>query len=220
VARYDALYSTFAAIPVFLVWVFVSWIVVLIGAELAAAHDKPELFSWRIRGSEIDHTSRLFIVLRSLGQMALRSLRGAPPATLSVLAQDLGMPSELLRAELDRFVERELIVRSLHHGEPRYVIARDLDTISVGEILELVEQENPAVVRQSEFDVRLGQFIDERVLKRDTAIERLNLRQLAHLMEPDMPTAEQGEKPGTDTLDGSPDGTMSDPSGRKDQRQA
>jgi membrane protein len=208
VARYNALYSTFAAIPVFLVWVFVSWIVVLVGAELAAAHDKPELFSWRIRGSEIDHTSRIFIVLRTLGQMALRSLRGQSPATLSILAQDLGMPSEMLRAELERFVERELIVRSLHHGEPRYVIARDLDTIRVGEILDLVERENPAVVRQSELDVRLGEFIDARVTKRDAAMDELSLRQLALLIEPATPAAQQGEKAGQTTPDSTPMGVQ------------
>ncbi len=178
VARYNALYSTFAAIPVFLVWVFVSWIVVLLGAELAAAHDKPELFAFRIRGAALDHRSRLFLVFAAFVAMGRRAVLGQPPATLGMLASELGLPIERLRAELERFLESELLVRSLGYGEPRYVIARDLAAITVGELLVLVEEGSPSLESMGDAEPQLRDFLRERVQKRQAEISMMTLRQL------------------------------------------
>jgi membrane protein len=184
VARYNALYSTFAAIPLFLVWVFISWIVVLLGAEIAAAHDKPELYQWRIRGADIDHRSRLFIAILALSEMAHRARLGLPPLALSGLAERTNLPSELLRAELERFVTAEYVMRSVEHGEPRYAIARDLDSINVGlvtEVLETCSSKNAPTAERS----NAWRFVDDCLLRRDDAIRRMTLRELAKLTQDD-----------------------------------
>jgi membrane protein len=188
VARYNALYSTFAAIPVFLVWVFVSWIVVLLGAELAAAHDKPELFAFRIRGREIDHGSRLFIVFSAFAAMGRRAVLGQPPATLGQLATELSLPIEMLRAELERFLDRELLVRSLGHGEPRYVITRDLAAITVGELLQLVEEASPPLEPMGDAEAWLRGFLRERVLTRPREIASMTVRDLVEATEVSAPS--------------------------------
>jgi membrane protein len=179
VTRYNALYSTFAAIPLFLVWMFVSWIVVLYGAELAAAHDKPELYRWRIRGRDVDHRSRLFIALRALGEMARTSRSGRAPLVLSELAQETNLPAELLRTELDRFVSHQLLVRSQEQGEPRYAIARDLDSISVGEVTALLETSQADSGEGGPEDARTWQFVDERLLTRSDSVAMMSLRQFS-----------------------------------------
>jgi membrane protein len=183
VARYNALYSTFAAIPLFLVWIFVSWIFVLLGAEVAAAHDKPELYRWRIRGRDIDHRSRLFIALRALSEMARISRAGSPPLTLSALAQQTNLPSELLRSELDRFVTGQLLVRSREQGEPRYAIARDLDSITVGNVTGLLETAPAESGEGSAEDARTWRFVDERLLRREDSIAAMSLRQFSRLTD-------------------------------------
>lgn len=181
VARYNALYSTFAAIPLFLVWVFISWLVVLFGAEIAAAHDKPELYRWRIRGDDIDHRSRLFIAVLALSEMAHRAIHGLPPLALSGLAERTNLPSELLRAELERFVGADLLLRSVEQGEPRYAIARDLDAINIGSITEVLEVSNSKHAPTLEF-AKTWHFIDERLLRRNEAIRSTTLRELASLV--------------------------------------
>jgi len=188
VARYNALYSTFAAIPVFLVWVFVSWIVVLLGAELAAAHDKPELFAFRIRGRELDHGSRLFLVFSAFVAMGRRAVLGHPPASLGQLATELGLPVEMLRAELERFLDRELLVRSLGQGEPRYVITRELAAITVGELLRLVEEANPPLEPMGDDEAWLRGFLRSRVLTRPTEIATMTLRDLVEAAKTPAPS--------------------------------
>ncbi|MGE5786144.1 MAG: YihY/virulence factor BrkB family protein [Myxococcales bacterium] len=182
VARYSALYSTFAAIPLFLVWVFTSWIVVLLGAEVAAVHDKPELYQWRIRGGDIDHRSRLFIAVLALSEMARRSQLGLPPLGLSALADRTDLPSELLRAELELFVAADFLMRNVEHGEPRYAIARDLDSINVGVMTDVLEKScsknAPTEARQKAWE-----FVDERLLSRDATIRAMTLRQLSELIQ-------------------------------------
>lgn len=183
VARYNALYSTFAAIPLFLVWIFVSWIFVLYGAELAAAHDKTELFSWRIRGREIDHRSRLFIALRALSEMARVSRAGGPPLPLGQLADQTNLPAELLRTELDKFVYGQLLVRSREQGEPRYAIARDLDAITVNDVTAMLEVAPAASGEGTVKDAQTWRFVDERLLRRDDAVGKMSLRQFSRLTD-------------------------------------
>jgi len=182
VARYNALYSTFAAIPLLLVWVFVSWIVVLLGAEIAAAHDKPELYQWRIRGGDIDHRSRLFIAILALSEMARRARIGQPPLGLSELAERTNLPTELLREELELFVAPQYLMRSIEHGEPRYAIARDLDAINVGHITDILES-STSKHASTAAQARAWQFVDESLLRREDTIRLTTLRQLADLTD-------------------------------------
>ncbi len=182
VARYNALYSTFAAIPLFLVWIFVSWIVVLFGAELAAAHDNPVFHAFRIRGTNLDHATRVFVVLRVLVAIAERFLSGQRPLTLSELAEQLALPGELLRFELERFVQAELLMRSNLRGEPTYALARDIDSLRLGELLALVERDQPAPQVATRVEQRLANLIETRVLMLEPSTHQLTLRELVGLL--------------------------------------
>lgn len=188
VARYSALYSTFAAIPLFLVWVFVSWIVVLLGAELAAAHDKPELYRWRIRGGDIDHRSRLFIAILALSEIARRAMRGLVPLRLSELAERTNLPAELLRAELELFVGAQYLMRNHEHGEPRYALARDIDSINVGVITEVLERAYSKHVPTEQWS-KAWQFVDSHLLRRDESIQQTTLRQLTDSIQESAPSS-------------------------------
>jgi len=139
VARYSALYSTFAAIPLMLVWIFVSWIVVLIGAEVAAAHQNPALFAWRLRSTELDHAGRVALVLGALLYIAKNSLSGRSPVTLQVLAAHLGVPMELVRTELKRYVDADVLGCIPKDSTAVYLPARDLGSIGMGDLLDQLD---------------------------------------------------------------------------------
>ena len=53
VARYNALYAGFGAFPIFLVWVYVSWVTVLFGAELASSHQNEQMVRQRVWAREM-----------------------------------------------------------------------------------------------------------------------------------------------------------------------
>ena len=178
VARYNALYSTFAAIPLFLVWLFISWIVVLFGAELAAAHDNPMQHAWRIQGKEVDHASRLFIALSGLIAVAQRHLGAGPPLSLSDLANQVNLPEPLIQRELVAFVRAEVLVVGERRGDPIYTLARDVDAVCLGELLRMLEQTWTKAPLITDGDRRLHHLLETRVLARDPDTEKLTLRQL------------------------------------------
>jgi membrane protein len=183
VARYNALYSTFAAIPLFLVWLFISWIIVLLGAELAAAHDNPMQHAWRIQGKQIDHASRLFIALGGLLVIAQRHLGAAAPLSLSAIAARMNLPEPLVESELRPFVKSELVVVGDRAGDPVYTLARDVDAVQLGEVLQLLEQTWVQAPLATENDQRLRGLLEGRILQRDAATTKLTLRELVKYWE-------------------------------------
>ncbi len=183
VARYNALYSTFAAIPLFLVWLFISWIIVLFGAEVAAAHDNAMQYAWRIRGSEIDHAARLFIALNGLIIVARQHLQAEPPLTLSKLSERMHSPEPLVLHELKPFLKAELLVAGQRGRESTYSLARDVDAIHLGELLRILECAWTGAPLMTDAERRLRELLDERVLARDASTEALTLRQLVRQYE-------------------------------------
>jgi len=139
VARYSALYSTFAAIPLLLVWIFVSWIVVLVGAEVAAAHENPRLFAWRLGSTQLDHAARVALVFGALLHIARNSLSGRSPVTLQALAGKLGVPMELVRAELKRYVDADILGCIAKDSTVVYLPSRDLGSIRMSELLDQLD---------------------------------------------------------------------------------
>ena len=197
VARYNALYSTFAAIPLFLVWLFISWIVVLFGAGLAAAHDNPMQYAWRIQGQGVDHASRLFIALGGLIAIAQRHLAAEKPLAISEIANRLSLPEPLVRNELQPFAKAELLVMAERSGEAIYTLARDVDAVNLGEILRLLEQTWVKAPLARPGDLRLKGLLEGRVLARDAATANLSLRELVKYWE-----SGNGEEVGVATTPG------------------
>ncbi|MBK7641916.1 MAG: YihY family inner membrane protein [Planctomycetes bacterium] len=136
IARYNAIYSGFAMVPIFLIWVQLSWVMVLLGAEVCFAHqsaasyypDSPEAHSLRERER---------IALRALARIGARSLRGEPGYSAAELASALGVslrPLELVLADL---VEGGLVACARSGGADTFLLARDIDRIQVKHVLDL-----------------------------------------------------------------------------------
>jgi membrane protein len=136
IARYNAIYSTFAALPIFLIWVQMSWVTVLLGAEVCFAHqsaasyypDGPAAGSLRERER---------IALRALARVAARSLRGEPACTAPELARTLGVSLRPLELVLGELVHGGLLAVARGNGADTYLLARDMDRIQVKTVLDL-----------------------------------------------------------------------------------
>jgi membrane protein len=132
VARQNALYSGFGAFPIFLLWLHFSWVMILLGAQVAAAHQNAPTLRQLARRSLGDHVSRQQVALRALVALSLVS----EGIRLRTLARELGVAVEPMREVLDVLTEHGYL--TLGHGpyDPRYAVASDPDSLRVATVLD------------------------------------------------------------------------------------
>ena len=109
--RYSAIYSSFAILILFFLWLYVCWVIVLIGSQVAFFHQHPSAYQahrlWR-RGSQ---ASREWLSLTLLLHVTRRYLRGEPPYRPVALASDVGAPLPVVEELLEEFVRCSILGR-------------------------------------------------------------------------------------------------------------
>jgi len=131
VARQNALYSGFGAFPIFLLWLHLSWVFVLLGAQVASAHQDAPTLRQLARANLSDHMSRQTVALR-----AITLLPGYPDGrTLRDLAREVGVAVQPLREVLDLLMGHGLIERSGGPYDPRYAPGPDIESVRIATVL-------------------------------------------------------------------------------------
>jgi len=122
---YTLIYGAFATIPIFLVWLYMSWVVVLAGATLTAM-----LPAYRFaEGKPIP--GRDFMDALAVLAVLARAQEKSRPARLRQISNEVRIMPHRCEAALERAARLGWAVRSERDG---WVLARDADTLSVAEL--------------------------------------------------------------------------------------
>jgi len=138
VARANAIYGALAQLPVTLVWIYVSWAVVLAGAQLAAVLEYgPEPEDERARD-----VSRWAVALHVLVRAAERFRDGAGPVELGTVAQELDVNSDLVAECVGKLCAAEALL-AVGEDSESYVLARDPATIGLAALADQFGEARP-----------------------------------------------------------------------------
>ena len=165
-AKFTAIYSTFATLIMFMVWLYLAWLILLTGASIAFYHQNPEYIR---AGRGVLHISNRLKERMALTLVALIGARhydGGPPWTGESLTQEIGLPMEATLLVLEGLEEAGLLSRTA--SEPTaYVPGRPFDETPVAAALEAVRRANepsylgPALMTDNAAVSRLITDLDE-----------------------------------------------------------
>lgn len=141
IAKYNAIYGSFAALPLFLVWLQLSWLIVLFGAEFSFANQNVDTYEYEQDSMKASLSFRKLLSLRITNLLVKNFAMGGEPLTESYISQSLKAQVRLVRILLRELAESGVIidVGTEQGGEPAYLPARDPDMLSIAYVLASLE---------------------------------------------------------------------------------
>ncbi|MDD4951401.1 MAG: YhjD/YihY/BrkB family envelope integrity protein [Desulfovibrionaceae bacterium] len=96
VHKYNAIYGSFAQLPLLLIWLYISWIIVLLGAEVCYAVQNIKSYTRQRFLGRVSARQRQKIALLALIVLARRFLHGERPGNVDEVAAAMGVPGSLV----------------------------------------------------------------------------------------------------------------------------
>lgn len=142
IAGYNAIYGSFAALPLFLVWLQLSWLVVLFGAEISFAIQNVDAYEFEHDYQGISPALKKLFSLQIVHSMVKAFSNGEMPLAAPGISSVHEIPIRLVRQILYELVDSR-IISVTHIGEsmePAYQPARDINLFTINYIIEALEQ--------------------------------------------------------------------------------
>lgn len=139
---YNAIYGSFAALPLFLLWMLISWSILLLGGELSFTFQNEKRFDEERESLLVSYDCRrkLMIGVMVIVSRTFRDGKGA--MAVDDIRHELGIPKRILSSILSALVEAGML-HEIHVGgnefELSYAPARDISTLKVYDVLLAVD---------------------------------------------------------------------------------
>jgi len=140
-AKYNAIYGSFAALPLFLMWLQISWWIVLFGAELSFANQNVDTYEYEPDCLNISPGFKKLLTLQVAHLLIRNFSDGEKPLTYSQISNHLAMPVRLVHNIIFDLVEGGLVseIKTKADKEFAYQPARDINLLTIKYVLEALE---------------------------------------------------------------------------------
>ncbi len=133
--KYTAIYAGFAAPLLFMFWIYLSWMILLVGTQLAFYIQNPQFVTARRDPPKLEHAFKEHLALAIMYLVAWDYRKGGPRWTFDALSRRLHVGADPLRAVLDRLAEAGLLVSAGEEGM-MYAPGRSPDAILLHDIVD------------------------------------------------------------------------------------
>ena len=141
-SRYNAIYGSFAALPLLLAWIQTSWLIVLLGAEVSFANQNIELYELENESLQISsYACRAYSILL-LERIVRRFVDSEKPQTAQDMAKDMRLPIRLVRMVITDLLAGEL-VSEVYTGREKmraYAPSMDVRKYTIRHVIELLDK--------------------------------------------------------------------------------
>jgi membrane protein len=143
VTHYNAIYGSFAALPLFLIWIQLSWIILLAGAELSFVLENLDYLETDDADFDtISIKSRKLLSLRIILLCVRRFKNSEPSVSASEISNFLRVPIKIIRSVLVNLVQCNILSEVIkEEGQRGFQPAKDVELLSVMNTIEAIEKQ-------------------------------------------------------------------------------
>jgi membrane protein len=135
--KYTAIYAGFAIVIFSMIWLYLSWLIVLIGASFSFYHQHPAQLDSPLREPRLSSRVQEKVALLAATYIGRNYYTGAPPSPLEDLAGRIGVSPASMERVLLAMLGAGFVTETAD-DPPSYVPARAFETVTVKELLDAV----------------------------------------------------------------------------------
>jgi membrane protein len=177
ISKLNAIYGSFAAVPLFIIWLQTSWTVVLLGAEISFANQNLSRYEMESEALNISTYQKRALVLMIMHMIIRNFMLGEKPISAEYIAVNLKIPVRLARDILQDLSSANL-VSIIHENEEKerlYQPALDVNRLTVSYIFSRLDKkgvEQIMVIRNKDYEkiISMLEKFDKLIAKSDANI--------------------------------------------------
>ena len=142
VTGYNAIYGSFAALPLFMLWVQISWTICLFGAELCYTNQNLDYYDYDANTGEISHRYKILLNALIMSRICKRFANGQRPLTALELCRETTVPIRIVNDLLYEQIAAGLVIEITgdEKGETsRFIPAEDIKNLTLGAMVDRLE---------------------------------------------------------------------------------
>lgn len=139
--NFVAIYSAFAALIFFLIWLYVGWIILLVGANIAFYVQNPDYVTSPRRELNLSNHMKERLALAIMLNIGRNFYHDQNALTGKQLANRLRIPSDIIEQVLSA-LQKQALISQTNEKTPRYLPAKPLDEMSVVDVLQAIRHAN------------------------------------------------------------------------------
>ncbi len=177
ISKLSAIYGSFAAVPLFIIWLQSSWTIVLLGAELSFANQNVSRYEFESEALNISNYQKRALVLMIIHMIIRNFSIGEKPISAENIAMTLKIPVRLVRDITQDLTAVNLIsvVQDNGQAERLYQPALDINKISVSFVLNKLDKSGISqimVAKNKDYDkvIQMLEKFDKLMFKSDSNI--------------------------------------------------
>lgn len=184
VVTYSKIYGSLGLIPLFLIGIYLSWLFLLFGAQVAYAYQNRQAYLQERVAETVSQKGRELAAVRLMTLIAQKFAQGERAPTATELGHALGVPTRLV-AQLSAVLIRAGLLTEVVGREAGFSPARPLAAITCADILQALRDGSGPGLENREDALRgVVQAELERVSQAETAVaSSITLESLARKLE-------------------------------------
>ncbi len=136
--KHFAIYSALASLIFFMIWLYVGWMILLVGASVAHYHQNPQRLLTKVRNLKLSVRQQRIAALAILSKIQKQFSLGVKGPTDSEIAKQLSLPGEAVTPVIDNLKEAHLII--FNEEDSSWIPAQDFHYLSINKVLQRIDK--------------------------------------------------------------------------------